>query len=189
MVSGLLHLPVDVLLTAFRSPALFPTMFALVWKKQTRLAAIVSPIIGMAVGIAVWVVVAQNMYGTASIPALGMTFPCMYASIASAFVPLPITIALSYIWPDRDFEWSQLLTRITRVEDDEHGSLSAKASHFSVDAYFTPERTAYMKRMARVAFYVGILTFLCQWVLWPLPMYGKCRACLTDSSEISSTLI
>ena len=43
-------------------PALFPTMFALVWKKQTRLAAILSPLIGMAAGIATWVRVAQAMY-------------------------------------------------------------------------------------------------------------------------------
>ena len=147
-------------------------MFALVWKKQTRLAAILSPLIGMTAGIVTWVKVAEAMYGSASIPNLGMTFPCMYASIASAFVPLPLSIAISYIWPDRNFEWKHLLQRISRIEDDTHGDVSKKASHFDQEAYFSPERSAYMKRTARIALYVGILTFLCQWVLWPLPMYG-----------------
>lgn len=29
-----------------------------------------------------------------------------------------------------------------------------------------------MKRMAHIAFWWGVITFLCQWVLWPIPMYG-----------------
>jgi urea-proton symporter len=147
-------------------------MFALVWKKQTRLAAMLSPLAGMAAGLAVWVTTAQHMYGNASITSLGKTFPCMYASIASAFVPLPLCLAISYAWPDRNFEWDQLLKKIERVEDNEHGTLSAKASRFSYEAYYTPERSAHMKRMARLALGVGIFTFLCQWVLWPLPVYG-----------------
>lgn len=141
----------------------------------------------MAVGVAVWVSVAQNMYGSASIPNLGKTFPCMYGSIASAFVPLPLCIGISYAWPDRNFEWQQLLEAIQRVEDEEHGQVSAKASHFNVAEYFSPERSAYMLRMARIALYVGIFTFVCQFILWPLPMYGgKLRANARSQSRAIS---
>ncbi|KAK5122792.1 hypothetical protein LTR85_003707 [Meristemomyces frigidus] len=89
----------------------------------------------------------------------------------SSFVPLPITIAISLIWPNRTLEWSDLLS-VKRVEDDAHGDVSASASHFGAEAYFSPERLAYMERMARLAFYWGVATFAAQWVLWPLLMYG-----------------
>lgn len=116
--------------------------------------------------------VSQAIEGSASIPALGMAFPCMYATVASTFTPLPITIAISYLFPDNTFDWPKLAKAIERVEDDEHGQLSAKATHFNYDAYFSPQRVRYMRKMARVALWWGIITFLCQWVLWPIPMYG-----------------
>lgn len=36
------------------NPGCIPTMLALLWKRQTKLAAIVSPIFGMACGLSVW---------------------------------------------------------------------------------------------------------------------------------------
>ncbi|KAH9827371.1 SSS family solute:Na+ symporter [Teratosphaeria destructans] len=152
-------------------PGFFPTAFALVWKRQTKAAAITAPLTGMACGLIVWTVTARQMYGSTSIANLGKTLPCLYATVTSAFVPLPITIAISIIWPNPDFEWSDLLS-IKRVQDDEHGKVSANASHFDAATYFSPEKVAYMKRMARIAVYWGAFTFIAQWVLWPLPMYG-----------------
>ncbi|KXT14262.1 hypothetical protein AC579_6709 [Pseudocercospora musae] len=153
-------------------PGTFPTAFALVWKRQTKLAAIVSPLIGIVCGVGVWIGTAEGMYGRMDIKSLGMTMPCLYATVTSTFVPLPITIAMSYIWPDRSFEWSNLLS-IKRIEDNEHGLVSQAATRFDSEAYFSPSRVAYMKRMSRIAFWVGVGTFLCQWVLWPLPMYAR----------------
>ncbi|EXJ87089.1 hypothetical protein A1O3_04047 [Capronia epimyces CBS 606.96] len=152
-------------------PGTFPTAFALVWKRQTRAAAVISPLIGMACGLAVWIGTAYAYYGEATIASLGQTLPCLFGNITSSFVPLVITLAISYIWPDSNFEWSDLLS-IKRVEDDEHGEVAAKASHFDAEAYFSPERVAFMKRMSRIAVFWGIATFAGQVALWPLPMYG-----------------
>ena len=38
----------------FTNLGAIPTLFALLWKRQTKLAAIVSPIFGMASGLSVW---------------------------------------------------------------------------------------------------------------------------------------
>lgn len=160
------------MLTVAHSPGMFPTVFALVWKRQPRIAAIVAPIIGFAAGVSAWVGSSYSLYGEATIKSLGQTLPCLYGNITSFFVPLPVTLIISFIWPQKDFEWSQLLDGIKRVEDDEHGKVSAKSSHFNAETYFTPERVAYMKRWARIALYWGIATFVGQSLLWPLPMYG-----------------
>lgn len=153
------------------SPGCFPTIFTLTWKRQSRAAAIIAPIVGFAAGITAWVASAHSYYGEATITTLGQTLPCLWGNITSFFTPLPITLIISYSWPDKDFEWSKLLS-IKRIEDDEHGKTGAKASHFDEAAYFTPERVAYMKRMARIAAYWAVATFVGQIALWPLPMYG-----------------
>ena len=150
---------------------MFPTVLALVWKRQPRIAAIIAPIAGFAAGISVWVGTAYAYSGEATIKSLGQTLPCLFANMTSFFVPLPITLVISYVWPEPNFEWSDLLS-IKRIEDNEHGKVGTTASHFNPETYFTPERVAYMKRMSRVALYWGIATFAGQWVLWPLPMYG-----------------
>ncbi|KAJ9644814.1 hypothetical protein H2204_001276 [Knufia peltigerae] len=152
-------------------PGCFPTAFALVWKGQTRAAAITAPIAGFASGISVWVGTAHAYYGGATIKTLGQTLPCLFGNLTSFLVPLPVTLVISYFWPNPSFEWSDLLS-IKRIEDDEHGQVGAKASHFDAEAYFTPEKVRYMKRMSRLAVYWGIATFTGQVALWPLPMYG-----------------
>ncbi|KAL8788282.1 MAG: hypothetical protein Q9195_007379 [Heterodermia aff. obscurata] len=152
-------------------PGMFPTVLALVWKRQPRIAAIIAPIVGFAAGVSVWVGTAYAYSGEATIKSLGQTLPCLFGNMTSFFVPLPITLVISYIWPEPNFEWSDLLS-IKRIEDNEHGKVGTTASHFNAETYFTSERVAYMKRMSRIALYWGIATFAGQWVLWPLPMYG-----------------
>ena len=36
------------------NPGVFPTLFSLLWKRQTRTAALVSPVVGMACGLSTW---------------------------------------------------------------------------------------------------------------------------------------
>ncbi|KAL4901237.1 hypothetical protein BDW74DRAFT_170378 [Aspergillus multicolor] len=85
-------------------PGTFPTCFAMLWKKQSRVAAIVSHVVGMAV----------------SITTTGKTLPCMYACLTSMFVPLPVAVALSYLKPS-NFDWNEFL-KIERVSDKEDGA-------------------------------------------------------------------
>lgn len=142
----------------------------------------IAPIVGFAAGITAWVASAHAYYGEATIKTLGQTMPCLWGNLTSFFAPLPITLGVSFFWPDTDFEWSKLLS-IKRIEDDEHGKVGSKASHFDEVEYFTPERVAYMKRMSRIAVFWAVATFLGQIALWPLPMYG---ARFTFSKKVRS---
>lgn len=147
------------------SPGTFPTCFALLWRKQSRIAAFVSPVAGMAAGFAVWFGTAYKLYGEISITTTGKTLPCMYACLTSMFVPLPVAVSLSYLQPAK-FNWDEFL-KIERISDTD-----AAETRFDRNAYFSPERVKYMRRMSRIAAIWAIATFLGQIVLWPLPMYG-----------------
>ncbi|KAL2816596.1 Sodium:solute symporter family-domain-containing protein [Aspergillus cavernicola] len=152
-------------------PGTFPTCFALLWKKQSKTAAIVSPIVGMAAGFAVWFGTAHALYGEITITTTGKTLPCMYACLTSMFVPLPVSVAISFLKPSH-FDWDEFL-KIERVSDKEGtGAGTGTGTSFDREAYFSPERVKYMKRMSRNAAIWAAATFLGQIVLWPLPMYG-----------------
>ncbi|CEL11813.1 hypothetical protein ASPCAL14909 [Aspergillus calidoustus] len=164
-------------------PSTFPTCFALLWRKQTKAAAIISPILGMAAGFAVWFGTAHALYGEITITTTGKTLPCMYACLTSMFVPLPVAVLLSIRNKD-PFDWDEFLTiervsdkRATEDQDEDtegtaNNARNTHTHHFNKETYFTPDRVAYMKRMSRIAAIWAVATFLGQILLWPLPMYG-----------------
>lgn len=115
-------------------------------------------------GFAVWFGTAYAMYGAITIGTTGKTLPCMYACLTSFFVPLPVTIAISYFYPE-NFDWDTFL-EIDRVQS------SHNKKKFNREDYFSPEKVAYMKKMSRTAAWWGAATFFGQVLIWPLPMYG-----------------
>jgi urea-proton symporter len=118
----------------------------------------------MACGFAVWFGTAYHYSGEITIVSTGQTLPCIFGCLASSFVPLPITLAISFIWPST-FEWEEFL-KIKQVTD------TAEHSGLDKEVYFSPEKVKYMKRISKIAAYWAVATFLGQIVLWPLPMYG-----------------
>ncbi|KAL2444296.1 putative urea active transporter 1 [Exophiala dermatitidis] len=148
-------------------PGVFPTCFALLWKRQTKAAAIISPIVGMACGLSVWFGTAYHYYGEITVASTGGTLPCLFGCVTSFVVPLPVTVVISLAKP-HVFDWS-VFGRIERVQSEHGRSVHDRdeESH-----YFTPERVRYMKRMSRWAAFWAALTITGHVLLWPLPMFG-----------------
>lgn len=161
------------------NPGVFPTCFALLWKRQTRAAAIISPIFGMLCGLSVWFGTAYHYYGKITITSTGATMPCLFGCLTSFFVPLPTTIIISLVRPST-FDWA-IFNRIHSVRS-QHGR-TEQAIH-EQEQWFTPERMQYMKRASRWAAFWSALTLVGHVLLWPLPMYG---AKMVFSKGVSST--
>lgn len=131
----------------------------------------------MVSGFAVWFALAWHYYGEISIATLGGTLPCMFANLTSMFVPLPVTLAISFLRPSA-FDWKEF-RRIKKVSDattphhqTEHTAPASSAEDDDDITWFTPERVKYMKRMSKVAAFWAVATVLGHILLWPLPMYG-----------------
>ncbi|KAF1987581.1 urea active transporter [Aulographum hederae CBS 113979] len=149
-------------------PGIFPTVFTILWKKQNTAAAIVAPLLGMATGIAVWLGSAYAIYGEVSIKTTGLSAPCVYGTVASAFSPIPYSIIISLFNP-QNFDWADF-----RNEKLAFGAvLDVTASNEDIEtpSADVPSDVEY-KRWGRIATYWSIATFLGHWVLWPLPMYA-----------------
>ncbi|KAF4460306.1 Sodium solute symporter [Fusarium albosuccineum] len=149
------------------NPGVFPTCFALLWKGQTRLAAIIAPIVGMACGISVWLGTAYAYFGEVSIASTGGTMPCLFGCVTSFFVPLPVTLIISLAKPGT-FDWT-VFNQIESVKS-EYGRTAEQESQQA--NWFTPERVQFMKRMSRWAAFWSAFTLTGHILLWPLPMYG-----------------
>ncbi|KAH6608328.1 urea active transporter [Trichoderma cornu-damae] len=89
-------------------PGIIPLGLTLAWSKQTRLAAIASPILGFLTGLSVWLATAKSFYGTISIATTGSSFPALYGAIASFFSPAMYSVVISLYKPE-SFDWRRFL--------------------------------------------------------------------------------
>ncbi|KAL6886133.1 hypothetical protein HDV57DRAFT_508421 [Trichoderma longibrachiatum] len=89
-------------------PGIIPLGLTLGWSKQTRLAAIASPILGFLTGLSVWLATAKSMYGTINIATTEASFPALYGAIASFFSPALYSVVISLYKPE-SFDWRRFL--------------------------------------------------------------------------------
>ncbi|KKY35885.1 putative urea active transporter [Diaporthe ampelina] len=154
-------------------PGIFPTTFTILWRKQSKVAAIVSPLLGLATGLAVWLGSAHAFYGDISIASTGATLPCVYGTTASALSPALYSVVISLVRP-ANYDWAEF--RKERLLFDNHNTTRGQnprvpESHVEVTSSYTDDR-ANLKHWGVIASAWALATFFGHWVLWPLPMYA-----------------
>ena len=68
-------------------PGIIPLIFTLCWSGQTRLAAILSPVLGFATGVAIWLTTAKKLYGVINLTTTEAGYPALYGACGSLFSP------------------------------------------------------------------------------------------------------
>jgi hypothetical protein len=138
-------------------PGILPLIFTLLWSRQTKAAAILSPILGLFSGVTTWLSLSWYWSGAITITTTQAQLPGLYGAIVSFFSPALYSIVISLIWPSR-FDWREFL-RLDLIEDKSHpisslqsrlpssealndspkfGSDSEKGPYFASDASSTP---------------------------------------------------
>ncbi|KAF5541992.1 DUR3-urea permease [Fusarium mexicanum] len=160
-------------------PGVIPLIFTIIWRKQTKLAAISSAFLGMATGLGVWLGSAYAFSGEVTVASTGGTLPCMYGTVASLFSPLFYSVVVTYVRPD-NYDWSQFKEHRLAVEQDESSSGLESSPGKGTEQVTTTETASNrtsdddnnQRRWTKYALWWAIATFLGHWVLWPLPMYA-----------------
>lgn len=174
-------------------PGVFPTCLALLWRKQSREAAITAPIVGMACGLAVWFGNAYAYYGEITIQSTGGTMPCLFRTVTSFVVPLPVTVGISLL-QNREFDWTVLgEIQMVKVESEPNSTASESGTETetteqtgnNVALFSTPEITKYLRRMSRWAAFWAAFTIIGHVLLWPVPMFG---ARMVFSKSVSAVI-
>ncbi|OCK80019.1 urea active transporter [Lepidopterella palustris CBS 459.81] len=153
-------------------PGIFPTAFTILWRRQSRIAAIVSPLLGMATGIAVWLGSAHALYGAITIATSGAVLPCVYGTVASALSPLPYSIIITLFKPE-NFDWADFRNEKLAFEVERSSSIAVVDERLEVELEGDVHDQKQLKRWGKIAAIWAGATFLGHWVLWPLPMYAS----------------
>lgn len=158
-------------------PGIFPTTFTILWKRQSRVAAIVSPVLGLATGLAVWLGSANSLYGAITVTTTGRPLPCVYGTVASAFSPAVYSIAISLVRP-ANYDWAEFRKEKLLFDDKVTDSDSSEAERpgagggplVSQDAEVATSSythdVARLKKWGRIAGVWALATFFGHWVLW-----------------------
>lgn len=85
--------------------AVFPAAFTIVWKGQTRTAAVSGCLAGLAAGVIAWLVEAKVYYGELTIATTGASYPTLAGNMASLMTGLIVSVGVSWAKPD-DFDWA-----------------------------------------------------------------------------------
>ncbi|KAK8103195.1 sodium/solute symporter [Apiospora sp. TS-2023a] len=96
-------------------PGIIPLALTLLWSGQTRTAAIVSPVLGFATGLSVWLETAKVLYGRVDMQTTGASLPALFGAIASFFSPGLYSVVISLYHP-YEFDWREFL-RIELAEE------------------------------------------------------------------------
>ena len=105
-------------------PGIIPLGLTLCWSRQTRLAAIVSPVLGFFTGLGIWLGTAKSMYGAVNMDTTQENYPALYGAIGSLFSPALYSVLLSLYKPYR-FDWREFL-RIELIEEVQLEESTAK---------------------------------------------------------------
>ena len=170
-------------------PGMVTMPLSVLWSRQSKVAAIVSPLLGLAGGLATWIATAYHYGGEVSVKSTGDVLPCLFGTVASAGIPVVFTLILSLIFPSEKFDWSKF-NEIELIEDDtsssdglgsidekDSGSLDPEPVTPAFTSTLTPRNSKshtvrYMQRMSIVAAAAAAAFFLIVWIIWPFSMYG-----------------
>lgn len=152
--------------------------FTVLWRRQSTIAAITSPVLGLISGLAIWLGTAQRFHGEVTVASTGQVLPCVYGTVASAFSPILYSVAITYLAGPQNYDWADFQKEHLALE--KLGDDLTAGHHNKDDSVVINEepsaplrnRTKELKRWGRIAAFWSIATFLGHWVLWPLPMYA-----------------
>ncbi|KAJ5344498.1 hypothetical protein N7452_002502 [Penicillium brevicompactum] len=158
-------------------PGIFPMIFTILWRRQSKAAAILAPILGLATGLAVWLGLAKRFSGELSVASTGEVLPCMYGTVASCLSPILYSVVITAIRP-QNYNWDDFKKEklsLEKLDSDLTTAHHHEASGGSIEdgGPSSGPNQKELKRWATIAAFWAAATFFGHWVIWPLPMYGS----------------
>ncbi|KAL5345690.1 urea active transporter [Pseudogymnoascus australis] len=170
---GFLYLMMGVIISA----AVLPATLTLLWNKQNKWAAMLSPPLGLVCALIAWLITCQKMFGELTVETLGSNYPMLAGNVVALLSPAIFIPVLTFGLGADNYDWVSM-GEIRRSDD--HEIAEAEGVDLELvpgEAVITEEQLAEEQRVllraskvAKIATISMTLGFL---VLFPFPMYGS----------------
>lgn len=159
-------------------PGVIPLIFSIIWKKQSKAAFIISPVLGIIGGLAVWTGTAYALYGSVTIKTTGQQLPCLYGGLTALFLPGISTVVISLIKP-ANYDWEEMKSQsdLIAVHNDGDDSIQSKDEKEETQLTTTEIESVQndtgkvIEKYRKIAYIATIFVLFITWVVWPLPLY------------------
>lgn len=170
-------------------PGIIPLVFTIIWDRQTKLAVIASPLIGMVAGLVIWITTAKHYYDEITIDSLAGLLPCLYGALTAIFLPGILSVVISLTIKPYKYDWDDFKKAQLLVQDDSASSSDSETTESQsqtektdVKIHTNPQtdseslqpvenQDALLERYRKIALVAFFVALLVTWVLWPLPLY------------------
>lgn len=174
---------VEFLITAigiFVDGMIVPMACTIMWRKQSRAAAFLAPVLSSIAGLLAWFLTAWTHHGSITINNLSQNLPLVAGNMMALTAPLVLTPAITYMRPE-NFDWQTFKDEIKRG-DDEHVTVDGQAVQAD-----SPEAMAALAEHQRKeeenegiliqarnrALMLAVFLTLSLVILWPIPIYAS----------------
>lgn len=184
------------------SAAVVPTGATLLSKRQNRIAAIVSPILGTGTSIMAWLVCTKVKYGSITVDNTYQDDPMLVGNVVALLSPAIYSPVLTLIFGQQNFDWD-VLKQIKKVDeleeledvlpttykeaaennsDEDSEKLKQVRSQVSevlddlIDDKCIAQHKAeeeHLRKASKIAGYLSLFLSIALLVVWPMPMYGS----------------
>ncbi|KAJ5629987.1 hypothetical protein N7528_003644 [Penicillium herquei] len=170
---GYLYLLMGVII----SSAVFPGAMTLLWKGQNKIAAAVSPPLGLAISLSAWLATTKTQYGVFNVTTTGDNYPMLAGNVAALLSPVVISPILTLIFGSQNYDWESM-RQIRKVDDTEvaaeaHIDLEMVPGEVGPTEAQAEEETLKLNKAALYSRTLTIFMALAMLILWPIPMYGS----------------
>ncbi|EEU37119.1 uncharacterized protein NECHADRAFT_97322 [Fusarium vanettenii 77-13-4] len=158
--------------------AVIPSACTLFWKKQSKFAIVLVPIISSLASISTWIGVAYQKHGTVTIATLSDFIPTVAGNMLALTAPIILTPLITYLKPDNyDFEKFKELQQVDDSGFDvkaqtEGGTVKSAQERTEAELANLQgiEKELYVAR--NYALGAALFIAISLTILWPIPMYG-----------------
>jgi urea-proton symporter len=166
---GYLYLLMGVIV----SSAVLPASLTLLWKKQNKWAATLSPILGLVCSLTGWLVYTKVNHGEITVETSGSNNPMLVGNVIALLSPCIFVPFFTFAFGADNYDYETM--RAIRKGDDHD-----IAAENQVDLELIPGEGAHdeeeearkLNRAAKVARIITVVMTLVLLVLWPFPLYG-----------------
>lgn len=159
--------------------AVIPSACTLFWKKQSKYAVTLVPLLSSIASIGTWIGVAYKRSGVVSIASLSDFIPTVAGNMLALLAPVVLTPLITYIKPeDYDFEKFKELKQVDDTgfaTDIKDGNLPIKSAVERTEEELQNHEAIEKQLLNARNIALGLALFIAisMTILWPIPMYAS----------------